>query len=123
MPNYVLLLMGTEDWVPEDYTAEDFDAEMALHVKFQEAVVAAGGKVVASQALVPSKDAVLITNPGSDSPVFTDGPFSEIKEIANGYYEFEVPRLRDREARRRDRSGPERATVPGVRPQPAGLSV
>jgi hypothetical protein len=93
MPSYVLLLMGSEDWVPEEYTDADFAAEMELHVKFQEAVAEAGGRVVASQALVPSSGAVRITGSGGPSPVFTDGPFAELKEVANGYYEFEAPDL------------------------------
>ncbi len=91
MPSYVLLLNGTEDWKPEDYTGADFAAEMELHNAFQAAVVAAGGKVTSGEALEPSTSAVRITAPGTAAPVFTDGPFTELKEIVNGYYQFEAP--------------------------------
>ena len=91
MPSYVLILNGTEDWKPEEYSEQDFADEMAKHNAFQEAVVAAGGKVVAGEALEPSTGAVLITDSGSASPVFTDGPFTELKEVVNGYYQFEAP--------------------------------
>jgi hypothetical protein len=93
MPNYVLILNGTEDWNPDSYSEQDFADEMAQHVAFQEAVIAAGGKVVAGEALEPSTGAVLITGSGSASPVFTDGPFTELKEVVNGYYQFEAPDL------------------------------
>ena len=93
MPSYVLILNGTEDWNPSEYTEQEFADEMAQHVAFQEAVVAAGGKVVAGEALEPSSGAVLIAGAGSASPVFTDGPFTELKEVVNGYYQFDAPDL------------------------------
>ena len=54
--------------------------------------------------------------------MFTDGPFTELKEVVNGYYQFEAPDLET--AKRLAALVPRqvRAAVPGVRPQPAGLT-
>ncbi|MFP3380499.1 YciI family protein, partial [Bacillus sp. SIMBA_069] len=61
---------------------------MAGHQAFQEAVAAAGERIVASSALQEATHATRIT-PGADgAPVFTSGPFGETSEVITGFYSF-----------------------------------
>lgn len=84
---YVLLIREPE-WDPDAMTAEEWQAGMAGHRAFQEAVTAAGERIVASSALQPAARATKVT-PGPDgAPLYTDGPFGETREVITGFYSF-----------------------------------
>lgn len=90
---YVIFIIEQE-WDPGDYTADDFHAVGDQHRAFAAAVEAAGGKVLGGNALQPSATAVRIQPAaGGGDPVFTDGPFPELKELITGYYVIEVDDL------------------------------
>jgi hypothetical protein len=94
---YVIFIVEP-DWNPDDYGPDDFQSEGKLHQAFADAVRAAGGQVLGSDALQPTSAAVRITptgERGSGEAVFTDGPFPELKEVVTGYYVIEMP---DRES-------------------------
>ena len=87
MSDEYVLLIREPNWNPDEMTAEDWQAGMAGHKVFQEAVAAAGERVVASSALQAATHATRIT-PGDDGPVFTSGPFGETNEVVTGFYSF-----------------------------------
>ena len=90
MAEYVVHIVESE-WDPSSYTAEEFKSVGDQHRAFAAAVEEAGGKILASAALQPSSTAVRIQPGTDDGPVFTDGPFPELKELVTGYYHLELP--------------------------------
>jgi hypothetical protein len=84
-----LILIIEQPWNPQATSQADFDAEMVHHRAFQQAVRDAGQQITASNALDGPETAVRI-DPARDggSPVFTDAPFSELKEVVSGYYQI-----------------------------------
>ena len=89
MPMYVVNLWEDEAPYREDGEA-DFDAVMTLHREFAERVVAAGGRIVAGEALRGVKSATFISDPGKPSAGVIDNPLPELKEQLGGFYVIEV---------------------------------
>ncbi len=88
MSDEYVLLIREPNWSPETMTADEWQAGMAGHKAFQDAVAAAGERIVASNALQEAGQATRIT-PGADgTPVFTSGPFGETGEAITGFYSF-----------------------------------
>ncbi|WP_158863537.1 YciI family protein [Leifsonia sp. AG29] len=87
MSDEYVLLIREPNWNPDEMTPEQWQAGMAAHQAFQDAVAAAGERIVASSALKPEAQATRIT-PGDGAAVFTDGPFSETREVLTGFYSF-----------------------------------
>jgi hypothetical protein len=88
MSDEYVLLIREPNWNPDEMTAEDWQAGMAGHKVFQEAVAAAGERVVASSALQAVTQATRITPDSGGNPVFTSGPFGETNEVVTGFYSF-----------------------------------
>lgn len=88
MSDEYVLLIREPNWNPEAMTAEEWQAGMAGHRAFQEAVVAAGERIVASSALQPITQATKITPRAGGDPLITDGPFSETAEVITGFYSY-----------------------------------
>lgn len=87
---YLVLIRGG-DWLPENTTADGQAIMSKAHKDFAEAVIAAGAQVVGGEALQPSANGARITPAADGAPaVFTDGPFTESKEIISGFYLLEV---------------------------------
>lgn len=87
---YVVFIVE-EEWNPDDYSAEEFQATGDQHRAFAEAVAQAGAKILGGNALQPSSTAVRIQPAKGDAPaVYTDGPFPELKELVTGYYLIET---------------------------------
>jgi hypothetical protein len=91
MAEEYIVLIVEEPWDPTKVTEEQWNGEMQRHVAFAKAVEAAGAQILGGDALQAPSKAVSIT-PGSkgSAPVFTDGPFSETKEVITGYYKLGV---------------------------------
>ena len=89
MPEEYIVLIVEEPWDPATVSEERWQTAMREHQAFAEAVEKAGAKIVGGDALQPPSSAVRIT-PDRDggSPVFTDGPFADTKEIVTGYYKL-----------------------------------
>jgi len=64
------------------------DAAVGNLMQFSEELRAAG-KLVLTQGLAPSTEAVSIRKGNNGSRIVTDGPFTETKEAAGGYYVIE----------------------------------
>ncbi|OJX81413.1 MULTISPECIES: YciI family protein [unclassified Leifsonia] len=88
MAEEYVLLIKEPNWDPTAMTAEEWEAGMAGHRAFQEAVAAAGEKILASNALQPVSAATKITPRAGEAPLFTDGPFGETREVVTGFYGF-----------------------------------
>lgn len=87
---YLILIRGG-DWIPENTTSDGEAIMSKAHKDFADAVIAAGAQVVGGEALQPSAAGARIVPADGDSPaVFTDGPFTESKEIISGFYLLEV---------------------------------
>ena len=86
MSEEYVLLIHEPNWNPEAMTAEEWQAGMAGHKAFQDAVVAAGERIVAMSALQPITKATKITPRADGDPLVTDGPFSETAEQVVGFY-------------------------------------
>ena len=84
---YVLLIREPE-WNPSAMTEDDWMKGMAGHKAFQDAVAAAGEKIVASSALQAATAATKIMRAPDGTAVFTDGPFGETREVITGFYSF-----------------------------------
>ncbi|WP_314148849.1 YciI family protein [uncultured Leifsonia sp.] len=88
MSDEYILLIREPEWDPDAMTAEEWQAGMAGHKAFQDAVAAAGERIVASSALQSPSRAVKITPRSGDAPLYTDGPFGETRETITGFYSF-----------------------------------
>ena len=89
MSDEYVVLIQEPNWDPDAMTAEHWEAGMAGHRAFQDAVAAAGEQITASSALqAPSTAATKITPRRTETPVFTDGPFGETREVVTGFYGF-----------------------------------
>jgi hypothetical protein len=83
---YVIHIVEPE-WDEENATAEDWAEAMRQHNAFTAAVVAAGATVDGGEALGSGRHGVKIQPAKDGKPAqFTDGPFSETKEIVSGFY-------------------------------------
>jgi hypothetical protein len=91
MAEEYIVLIREPEWDPSNVSEEDWKAETARHAAFAQAVQEAGAQILGGDALMPQATAVKIT-PGRDGgpAVFTDGPFSETREVVTGYYKLGV---------------------------------
>ncbi len=90
MPKYFLGIWETEGAYAENGNA-DFDAVIAAHGDFAQAVEAAGAKLVAGDALQPSPTASFLRGTRTDTVTLVDNPLPELKEILGGYYVIDAP--------------------------------
>ena len=88
MSDEYVLLIQEPNWNPDEMTAEEWQAGMAGHKVFQDAVAAAGERITASSALQAVTQATRITHGPDGEPVFTNGPFGETSEVVTGFYGF-----------------------------------
>jgi hypothetical protein len=91
---YMIMILEPE-WDEDAATEADWAEAMKGHSAFAEAVRTAGATIVNGDALGSARHGVKI-KPATDGGTvqFTDGPFSETKEIVSGYYVIET---KDRE--------------------------
>ena len=90
MAEEFVVLIVEEPWDPTAVTEEQWHVAMQGHQAFAEAVQKAGASILGGDALQPPSTAVRITPSGNGSPVFTDGPFADTKEVVTGYYKLGV---------------------------------
>lgn len=89
MPKYAALIYSEEQ---DDVDPEEWQQVMADYMEFGQnaADVIAGG-----EALHPTSTATTVHVEGGKggSPVYTDGPFAETKEVLGGFYLLDVADL------------------------------
>jgi hypothetical protein len=74
------------EWSPEDVKA---------HIEFQQALnaeLAQSGELVDAQGLAGPDQAKFVVSDGASTPVITDGPYPESKELLAGYRLVDVDR-------------------------------
>jgi hypothetical protein len=87
MSEQFMILILEPEWDEANATQEDWAKAMAEHNAFAQAVKDAGATIEDSNALASGSHGVKIQPATASSPAqFTDGPFSETKEIVSGYY-------------------------------------
>ena len=83
------LIAFNEEWTP-DLTMEEVRERGKAGMAVIEEMTAAGAFVFGDGGLGAST-VVCSVDPGSGSPVFTDGPFAETKEHLGGFTVVDVP--------------------------------
>jgi hypothetical protein len=87
MPKYMLIMRSTDE-TKAVYENMDFEKIMNDMGKFNEDMVQAG-VLVAGEGLADEADSVVVDY-SSDTPVVTDGPYGETKELFNGFWIVDV---------------------------------
>jgi hypothetical protein len=83
-----LITIVESEWDPDAVTEEDWATEWAKHTAFTDAVTAAGGSVLAGEALEPAQQGYRIDPLLRDAPV---GPLERTDEPITGFYLIELP--------------------------------
>ena len=90
---YMIMILEPE-WDEDNATQADWAEAMKGHSAFAEAVTTAGATILNGDALGSARHGVKIQPAKDGKPAqFTDGPFSETKEIVSGYYVIETKDL------------------------------
>ncbi|NYD66815.1 YciI family protein [Agromyces atrinae] len=84
---FMLLMKSTPEAVEESKDL-DFEEIIAAMGRYNESLIAAG-VILSGEGLADISEAVRVDF-GSEVPVVTDGPFTEVKEIFNGFWILEV---------------------------------
>jgi hypothetical protein len=90
LQHYVPTETATEpigNWAPEDARAH-IDFQVKLNEELAER-----GELVEAQALTGPEQARIVVHDGKGTPVVTDGPFAEAKELLAGYRMIDVESL------------------------------
>ncbi|MFE7508058.1 YciI family protein [Promicromonospora sp. NPDC057488] len=87
MSKYMLIMRATDETVTA-YQNMDFEKIMNDMGAFNEEMIKAG-VLVAGEGLEDAADSVVVDY-SSETPVVTDGPYGETKELFNGFWILEV---------------------------------
>jgi hypothetical protein len=87
MAKYMLIMRSTDETMAV-YENMDFEKIMNDMGKFNEDMVQAG-VLVAGEGLADATDSVVVDY-SSETPVVTDGPYGETKELFNGFWIVDV---------------------------------
>ena len=87
MAKYMLIMRGTDDSYANLEKA-DFNEILETMGKFNDELIRAG-VLLAAEGLDDPKEGVVVDFTG-ETPVVTDGPYGETKELFGGYYILDV---------------------------------
>ncbi|MHA7291608.1 YciI family protein [Arthrobacter sp. MDT3-24] len=87
MAKYMLIMRETEESLAK-FTDVDFDEAMNAMGKFNDELIHAG-ILLAAEGLEDPKEGVVVDFTG-ETPVVTDGPYGETKELFGGFYILDV---------------------------------
>ncbi|MFI6844409.1 YciI family protein [Kitasatospora sp. NBC_00085] len=87
MAKYMLIMRGNEDSVAK-MMETPFDEMLATMGRYNEELIRAG-VLVAAEGLDDASQGVVV-DLGGETPVVTDGPYGETKELFGGYYILDV---------------------------------
>jgi hypothetical protein len=88
MPKYMLIMRGTDEGV-EAYGKLDFNEVIAAMGKYNESMMEAG-VLAAGEGLSDAGEGAVVDF-SAETPVVTDGPYGETKELFNGFWILDVP--------------------------------
>ncbi|WP_394552918.1 YciI family protein [Agromyces sp. MMS24-JH15] len=87
MTKYMLIMRGTEEAL-ERYAQLPFEQVIAEMGRYNESMIDAG-VLVAGEGLADASEGFVVDFSG-ETPLVTDGPYGEIKELFNGFWMIEV---------------------------------
>jgi hypothetical protein len=87
MAKYMLIMRSTDD-VNAKFANTSFDELLDTVGRFNDELIRAG-VLLAAEGLEDAKETVVVDFTG-ETPVVTDGPYGETKELFNGYYILDV---------------------------------
>ncbi len=87
MPKYMLIMRGTDEGAAA-YATRDFREIIAEMGRYNEAMMDAGVLVAGEGLADAAKGSVVDFT--AETPVVTDGPYGETKELFNGFWILEV---------------------------------
>ncbi len=87
MPKYMLIMRGTDEGAAA-YATRDFREIIAEMGRYNEAMMEAG-VLVAGEGLSDAGEGAVVDFT-AETPVVTDGPYGETKELFNGFWILDV---------------------------------
>ena len=87
MPKYMLIMRGTEEGLAA-FAQMDITEVMDAMGRYNEAMMQAGVLVAGEGLSDPAEGAVVDFS--GETPVVSDGPYGEVKELFNGYWILDV---------------------------------
>lgn len=85
---YMLIMRGTDE-TSEAYQDVEFDEIMESMGKYNEELIHAGA-LLAAEGLDPDPAQAVVIDYSSETPVVTDGPYGETKELFGGFWLLNV---------------------------------
>ncbi len=85
---YMLIMRGTDETF-EAYQDVAFDEILETMGKFNDELIRAG-VLVAAEGLDPDPTSGVVVDYSSETPVVTDGPYGETKELFGGFWILDV---------------------------------
>ncbi len=95
MPQRFLITIVESEWDPDAVSEDDWADTWKQHNAFTDAVTAAGGTVLAGEALRPASEGYRIDPLLKDAPM---GALDDTEEVITGFYLIELPEDADAEA-------------------------
>ncbi len=89
-----MLIMRTTDEALEKFTDIEFDDIMNAMGRFNDELIRAG-VLIGAEGLDQDPASGVVVDFTGETPVVTDGPYGETKELFGGYYILDVPTLDD----------------------------
>ncbi|GAB3607585.1 YciI family protein [Conyzicola nivalis] len=87
MAKYMLIMRATDELL-EKFANVDFNEMLETMGRFNDELIRAG-VMLAAEGLDEAKNGVVVDFSG-ETPVVTDGPYGETKELFNGFYILDV---------------------------------
>jgi hypothetical protein len=88
-----MLIMRASDQAMAKMASTDFSEMLDTMGKFNDELIRAG-VLLAAEGLDDANDGVVVDFSG-DTPVVTDGPYGETKELFNGFYILDVASIQE----------------------------
>lgn len=88
MPKYMLIMRGTDEGQAA-YAEKDFSEIIAAMGRYNESMMNAG-VLVAGEGLSDAAEGAVVDFT-EETPVVSDGPYGETKELFNGFWILDVP--------------------------------
>jgi hypothetical protein len=88
-----MLIMRADDAAWDSFQDVDFNEMLEVMGKFNDELARAG-VLLAAEGLDDPANTVVVDFTG-ETPVVTDGPYGETKELFNGYYILDVPSVQE----------------------------
>ena len=92
MAKYMLIMRATEESFA-NFMSVDFTEILESIGRFNDELIRAG-VLLAAEGLDDANNGVVVDFSG-ETPVVTDGPYGEIKELFNGYYILDVASIQE----------------------------